>query len=64
MSDQKTIELQLTIEETNRILDALGDQPFKQVFQLINKIQQQAAGQLNGQAERVQMTDDKTQADE
>ncbi|MCB0614921.1 MAG: hypothetical protein H6573_23880 [Lewinellaceae bacterium] len=48
----KEIKLTLTIEETNQILDALGNQPFKTVFALINKIQSQAAAQLqeNGQA--------------
>ena len=43
------IKLELTIEETNLILDALGEKPFKQVFGLIQKIQQQAASQLNAQ---------------
>ena len=48
----KEIKLTLTIEETNQILDALGDQPFKSVFNLIGKIQNQAALQIqdNGQA--------------
>ncbi|MCO6488181.1 MAG: hypothetical protein J5I98_07175 [Phaeodactylibacter sp.] len=47
----KELKLTLTIEETNQILDALGDQPFKTVFGLINKIQSQATAQLqeNGQ---------------
>jgi hypothetical protein len=40
------IKLELEINEVNQILDALGDQPFKSVFQLVNKIQQQAATQL------------------
>lgn len=43
----KEIKLTLTIEEANQILDALGNQPFKTVFGLINKIQTQAAAQLN-----------------
>lgn len=47
--EEKTLQLELTIEEVNHILDALGNQPFKSVFQLINKIQNQAAKQLNGQ---------------
>lgn len=43
----KEIKLNLTIEEANQILDALGAQPFNKVFQLIGKIQQQAGEQLN-----------------
>ena len=44
------IKLTLTIEEANLILEALGDKPFSKVFGLINKIQQQASEQLNGNA--------------
>jgi hypothetical protein len=40
------IELQLALAEVNQILDALGDKPYKTVFQLIIKIQQQAENQL------------------
>lgn len=43
----KEINLKLTVDETNQILDALGNLPFKSVFGLIQKIQNQAAGQLN-----------------
>ena len=42
----KDLKLTLTIEEVNQILDALGDRPFSKVFNLIGKIQQQAAEQL------------------
>ena len=42
----KEINLKLTVEEVNQILDALGDQPFKSVFNLIGKIQNQAGAQL------------------
>lgn len=41
------IKLELEVEEVNQILEALGDRPFKSVFQLINKIQRQAATQLS-----------------
>ncbi len=44
--DQQDIQLQLSVDEVNLILECLGDQPFKQVFQLIGKIQGQANGQL------------------
>lgn len=40
------LKLTLTVEEVNRILDALGDKPFQQVFKLIEKIQQQASEQI------------------
>ena len=40
------LELTLTLEEVNALLEALGTQPFKQVHQLITKIQTQATGQL------------------
>lgn len=47
MEDQKELTLQLTIEETNVVLEALGQLPFKTVFGLISKIQSQASQQLN-----------------
>lgn len=43
------ITLTLTLEEANALLDALGSQPFKQVHQLIAKIQSQATSQLQGE---------------
>ena len=46
----KTIKLELSVEETNLILESLGQLPFKQVFGLIGKIQNQASAQLNGPA--------------
>ncbi len=42
----KEINLQLTIEEANLVLEALGNLPFAQVFTLIGKIQEQAGQQL------------------
>lgn len=45
MSDQ-TIKLELSIEEVNLILAALGDQPFKAVFALVARLQSQARSQL------------------
>ena len=45
--EKSNIELKLTIEETNIILDALGNEPFRKVFNLIGKIQQQASEQLS-----------------
>jgi hypothetical protein len=40
------VQLQLTLAEVNQILDALGEKSYKQVYQLIIKIQQQAESQL------------------
>jgi hypothetical protein len=42
----KTIQLELTIEETNLILEALGQMPFARVFALIGRIQDNARQQL------------------
>ena len=43
------IKLVLTLDEINQILAALGSQPYKDVFQLVNKLQQQAQAQLESQ---------------
>ena len=45
----KESNLKLTVDEANLILEALGNLPFNKVFNLIGKIQNQAASQLNGQ---------------
>lgn len=45
MSD-KTIQLELTIDETNLILEALGALPFARVYGLIGRIQEHARKQL------------------
>lgn len=41
------IKLELTIDEANIILEALGALPFSKVFSLIGSIQQQASEQLS-----------------
>jgi hypothetical protein len=41
-----TIQLNLTIEETNTVLEALGQMPYARVYLLIAKIQQQATTHL------------------
>ena len=41
-----TIQLNLEIEEVNKILNALGSAPYKEVFLLIQNIQEQATPQL------------------
>ena len=42
----KEINLQLTLEEANLVLEALGNLPFARVYGLIGKIQEQAGQQL------------------
>lgn len=37
-----TISLNLTLEETNIMLEALGQMPYARVYLLVQKIQQQA----------------------
>jgi hypothetical protein len=48
------ISINLTIEEVNKILDSLGQRPYIEVFELINKIQGQAQAQLQAQKMRQQ----------
>ncbi len=48
----KEIRLHLTVEEVNLILDSLGDRPYKSVFGVINKIQEQAAAQFRENDQR------------
>jgi hypothetical protein len=43
---QKTVKLELTVEEVNVILDALGEMPAKKSTALINKIMLTATEQL------------------
>ncbi len=40
------VKLELELEEVNLILKSLGNLPFKEVFELIGKINQQANQQL------------------
>ena len=49
----KELNLEVTIDETNLILEGLGNLPFAKVYQLVAKIQQQAAEQLGGDAPAV-----------
>ncbi|HAS46055.1 MAG TPA: hypothetical protein DCS93_36570 [Microscillaceae bacterium] len=46
---KQNIKLEITLEEANLLLEALGEMPFKKVFGLVGKIQNQAAPQVNGQ---------------
>lgn len=53
MNEQPTLHLELSIEEVNLILDALGEQPFKTVYGLVSRLQSQARSQLQGMPESV-----------
>ena len=44
------IELKLTLEEVNLALEGLGNLPYARVFELVQKIQSQARGQLQNDA--------------
>ena len=48
--EQKEIELKVTVDEANLILEGLGHLPFAKVFALVGRIQEQAQQQLNGSA--------------
>lgn len=48
---QREIQLNLTVEETNVVLEALGQLAYVRVHLLIEKVQQQATGQLQGTGE-------------
>ena len=51
-----TIQLNLSLEETNLALEALGEMPYARVYQLIAKIQQQTASQLHQESKAVDKT--------
>ena len=42
------IKLELTLEEINNILSALGNAPYAQVFNIIAKLKDQASPQIQG----------------
>jgi hypothetical protein len=48
----KQIRLELSVEEINLVLEALGNLPFIKVHELISKIHQQASPQLANQEAR------------
>jgi hypothetical protein len=49
MNEPQEIQLTLSLGEVNQVLDALGGIPYRQVYQLIGKIQTQAEAQLQPQ---------------
>jgi hypothetical protein len=46
LTHMQEINLKVTIEEANLILEGLGNLPFAKVYGLVSKIQEQAAQQL------------------
>lgn len=44
--EDKEITLKLSISEVNMVLDALSERPYKDVFQLVAKIQHQGNEQV------------------
>ena len=45
------IKLEVTIDEANVILEALGGMPFAKVYALVGKIQEQAKQQMNASSQ-------------
>lgn len=50
MNETQEVKLTLSVGEVNQILDALGNIPYRQIYQLIGKIQRQAEDQLQPSA--------------
>jgi hypothetical protein len=46
MYEMRELNLSLTVDEVNLILEAVGNLPFHRVYALIGKVQQQASQQL------------------
>ncbi|MEL6538019.1 MAG: hypothetical protein AAFQ98_21555 [Bacteroidota bacterium] len=47
------LTLKLTVDQTNVVLEALGNMPFQKVYQIIQTIQEQASHQLQGEEDAV-----------
>ena len=52
-----TLKFELSIEETNIVMTALGRMPYESVFNLVQKFQQQATPQLQNQPQTVPGSD-------
>lgn len=48
----KPLEFELTLAEANQILDALGQQPYANVYELVSNIQSQASRQIQARDEQ------------
>ena len=58
------ITLNVTIEEANLILEALGEMPFKKVYPLISKIQNQASDQIQANNQEALVTENEAENNE
>lgn len=47
------MKLDLTVPEINAVLQALGAMPYAQVFELVQKIREQAQAQVSAEQENV-----------
>ena len=55
----KELNIKLTINELNLILESLGNLPYIRVYELINQIQNQAKEQLNGSSTGIDLNQQK-----
>ncbi|MCE2839697.1 MAG: hypothetical protein LW834_22590 [Cyanobium sp. 49614_E6] len=57
--DETTITLELSVDDINLILEALGERPFKSVYGLVSRLQSQARAQLRteGSAEDTRLAE-------
>lgn len=46
---EQKLNIQLSLDEANTILEALGHMPYQRVYRIVESIQQQAAQQLQPQ---------------
>jgi hypothetical protein len=47
---ETTLRLELSVDDINLILEALGERPFKSVYGLVSRLQSQAQSQLQPEA--------------
>ena len=55
----KEIDLHISVDEANLILEALGNLPFVKVFALIGKLQDQASRQLRADGSPAELREDR-----
>jgi len=52
------LTLELSVDEANTLLEALGEMPYRKVYELVVKIQQQASSQLGEKNQPAASPDD------
>jgi len=50
--NNRSVQLELTLEEANTVIEALGHMPFMRVYRIIEKIHLQASNQASPKAKR------------